>query len=97
MTVARLALLVALAACQKSECDRMADLVDKCMPALPASSVIEVERFCTATSADQSVGGGYRACAKATTCEELTACFEKHRCHFILTSSDDTEPQLSCF
>lgn len=38
----------------------------------------------------------YSVCANATTRTELDACFEKHKCMFVLTGPEDRTPQFMC-
>jgi hypothetical protein len=88
-TAARLvALLVALAACKKSECEKLADLAESCLK----MNMDDLEQRCM-------VDGPMRplpACRGPKTCDELQACMDSWGCKLVLTGPDDKEPSLTC-
>jgi hypothetical protein len=92
-------------------CDRLVERIEKCGgDKLPMTALWKAKMYCrVATSYEREPGDqpGNAAeimnatlieCAgpQAATCEGLHACFERHRCDFVMTSPTDV-PQFQCW
>jgi hypothetical protein len=98
----RLVLVIVLAACKRDHpCEKFADLAEGCFKEMPGSTFEEIEMICRIDERDRATSDshftGARDCMSATTCGELTACFERKKCRFVLTGPDDRTPQFMCF
>ncbi len=103
-----LLVMLALAACKsdaQKTCAKMSDLAQTCMKQLTGDAADEMERFCTVGLVQERGSNGSLAdelydamidCTKATTCDELTACFTRRGCTFMFASPTDT-PHFQCW
>lgn len=92
-------------------CDRLVDRIEKCGgDKLPMTTLWKAKMYCrVAMSYEPEPGEDPRnlaalmkaamvECAgpQAATCEGLHACFERHRCSFLMTSPTDM-PEFQCW
>jgi hypothetical protein len=102
-----LAFVLALAACsaERKKCARMADLAEKCWSSSVGTD--NMEDYCTLALVQERDSAGGRSladdmfdamteCTKATTCDELTSCLDRHGCNLTFTSPT-SDPTFQCW
>jgi hypothetical protein len=92
-------------------CDRLAERIEKCAGGdLPRAAVWKAKLYCRVSMSYEPEPGQNAdnaaavtkatltecAGAQAATCDGLHACFERHRCDFLMTSPTDV-PQFQCW